>query len=96
MWGVPLLLTKAACTSLAVEKLTSSYEHIDPSTVGNTVRLSCRNYPAGAISVCSPPDLGIRVAGNEQAVLEQVKEMEGRGFQFEKCGGNGGINDAPP
>ena len=32
-------------------------------------------------------DLGIRVAGSEQAVLEQVKEMEGRGFQFENAEG---------
>jgi len=85
--GASAFAHKGGLHVAAVEKLTSSYEHIDPSTVGNTRQIVVSELSGRGNIRMLATDLGIRVAGNEQAVLEQVKEMEGRGFQFENAEG---------
>jgi 2-isopropylmalate synthase len=70
-----------------VEKLTASYEHIEPATVGNVRQIVVSELSGRGNIRMLATDLGVRVAGNEAAVLEQVKELEGRGFQFENAEG---------
>jgi 2-isopropylmalate synthase len=85
--GASAFAHKGGLHVAAVEKLTSSYEHVDPSTVGNTRQIVVSELSGRGNIRMLATDLGIRVAGSEQAVLEQVKEMEGRGFQFENAEG---------
>jgi 2-isopropylmalate synthase len=71
----------------AVEKLTSSYEHIEPSTVGNSRQIVVSELSGRGNIRMLAKSLGLAVSGNDQAVLERVKEMEGQGYQFENAEG---------
>lgn len=71
----------------AVEKVTSSYEHIDPHLVGNQ-----RQFVISELSGLSnvrmlASRLGIDSSGKEKAVLQEIKHMESKGFQFENAEG---------
>ncbi len=71
----------------AVEKIASSYEHIDPKLVGNQ-----RQFVVSELSGLSnvrmlASRLGIESSGNEKAVLQQIKYMESKGYQFENAEG---------
>lgn len=71
----------------AVEKLTASYEHIDPRLVGNQ-----RYFVVSELSGVSnvkvlASKLGIEAAGKEKAILQEIKQLENQGYQFENAEG---------
>ena len=71
----------------AVEKDSASYEHIQPELVGNK-----RNFLISELSGrCNirmrANELGMKLTGNEKAVLDKIKELEYQGFQFENAEG---------
>ncbi len=67
-----------------LNKNSVSYQHIDPETVGNISRTVVSELSGkGSISVKSE-ELGIVLSPSEiRKVLEQIKEKEAKGFQFE-------------
>ncbi|MGH7535016.1 MAG: citramalate synthase, partial [Gemmatimonadales bacterium] len=71
----------------AIAKVASSYEHIDPACVGNETRVVVsevsgrRNVRLRAEAMGLPP-------GDGDAVLQRIKELEHRGFQFEAAEGS--------
>ncbi|MBU6454959.1 MAG: citramalate synthase [Cyanobacteria bacterium REEB67] len=71
----------------AVEKLTSSYEHISPAIVGNTRQIVVSELSGRGNIRMLASSLGLSVNGNDHSVLEKVKEMEGQGYQFENAEG---------
>ncbi|MBS1992060.1 MAG: citramalate synthase [Cyanobacteria bacterium SZAS LIN-3] len=71
----------------AVEKLSSSYEHISPATVGNTRQIVVSELSGRGNIRMLASSLGLTLSGNDQQVLERVKEMEGQGYQFENAEG---------
>lgn len=85
--GASAFAHKGGLHVAAVEKLTSSYEHIEPATVGNTRQIVVSELSGRGNIRMLATDLGVRVAGNEANVLEQVKELEGKGYQFEDAEG---------
>lgn len=72
----------------AVHKFRESYEHVDPALVGNETRVIVSEL-AGRKNVRMRAEaLGLDMDGRERSVLQQIKEMESSGFQFEAADGS--------
>ncbi|MCB0325809.1 MAG: citramalate synthase, partial [Bdellovibrionales bacterium] len=72
----------------AVAKLAESYEHVKPELVGNS-RESVISELSGRGNVrVLAENLGLDVDGEETAILQQVKELEQSGYQFEHAEGS--------
>jgi 2-isopropylmalate synthase len=70
----------------AVQKLSSSYEHIDPAEVGNSRIISVSDMSGQANILARAEALGtpLKKGSDEvKAVLTQVKQMESEGYEFE-------------
>lgn len=78
---------KAGLHVAAVEKVTSSYEHINPSVVGNSRQVIVSELSGRGNIRMLASELGLSAVGNEQGILRQVKEMEEKGWQFENAEG---------
>lgn len=78
---------KAGLHVAAVEKLAESYEHINPELVGNSRQIIVSELSGRGNIRMLATELGVKVSGNEQMVLKQIKDMESRGFQFENAEG---------
>lgn len=85
--GASAFAHKGGLHVAAVEKLTSSYEHIDPAMVGNQRQIVVSELSGRGNIRMLATDRGLRISGNEANVLEQVKELEGKGYQFEDAEG---------
>jgi 2-isopropylmalate synthase len=78
---------KAGLHVAAVEKVTASYEHIEPSAVGNSRQIVVSELSGRGNIRMLATELGLRVQGEEQAILRQVKELEEKGYHFENAEG---------
>jgi 2-isopropylmalate synthase len=78
---------KAGLHVAAVEKVTSSYEHINPSLVGNARQVIVSELSGRGNIRMLASELGMAPTGNETSILRQVKELEEKGFQFENAEG---------
>jgi 2-isopropylmalate synthase len=72
----------------AVHKLASSYEHVDPTLVGNQTRVVVSEL-AGRRNVRMRAEaLGLELHGRDTALLQRIKELENQGLQFEAADGS--------
>lgn len=70
----------------AVEKNPSTYEHIDPALIGNRRRVLVSDLSGRATIRRKAEDYGINLSKTDPValqVLEELKELENQGFQFE-------------
>ncbi len=72
----------------AVAKVEHSYQHIDPALVGNQRRVVVSELSGRGNVRMRAGELGLALNGNERAVLEEVKQRESRGFQYEAAEGS--------
>ena len=72
----------------AVEKLTSTYEHIAPEKVGNQRKVVVSELSGRGNVRMRAVELGADVRGMEKEVLARVKELENEGYQFEAAEGS--------
>ena len=72
----------------AVAKVESSYQHIDPTLIGNQRRVVVSELAGRGNVRMRAEELGLTLNGNERAVLEEVKQRESRGFQYEAAEGS--------
>ena len=72
----------------AVAKVAASYQHIDPALVGNQRRVVISELAGRGNVRLRAEELGLVLNGNERAVLEEVKQRESRGFQYEAAEGS--------
>ncbi len=72
----------------AVAKVPDSYQHIDPELVGNQMRIVVSELSGRGNVRMRAQELGLDLNGNEQVVLQRIKELENRGFQFEAAEGS--------
>jgi 2-isopropylmalate synthase len=79
---------KAGLHVAAVEKLAASYEHIDPSVVGNSRNIVVSELSGRGNIRMLASSLGVLTDADPNLVLAQVKELESRGFQFENAEGS--------
>ncbi len=70
----------------AVQKLARSYEHMDPTLVGNSQTILVSDMSGQSNILAKARDLGFDIAkGSAEvaAVLKQVKQSEAEGYEFE-------------
>lgn len=72
----------------AVAKVEESYQHIDPRLVGNQRRVVVSELAGRGNVRMRAAELGLKLNGNERAVLQKIKEMESRGFMYEAAEGS--------
>jgi 2-isopropylmalate synthase len=72
----------------AVRKLAESYEHVPPAAVGNETRVVVSELSGRQNVRMRAEALGLTSGGNERALLERIKQLEARGFQFEAADGS--------
>jgi len=72
----------------AVEKVTSSYEHIAPERVGNRRHIVVSELSGRGNVRMRASELGVESSGNEHAVVKRIKELENEGYQFEAAEGS--------
>jgi len=78
---------KAGLHVAAVERVAHSYEHVDPSLVGNRRQVIVSELSGRGNIRMLASEVGVGVVGAEASVLAKVKEMEGNGYQFENAEG---------
>ena len=70
----------------AVEKNPKTYEHIDPGLVGNKRRILISDLSGRAAIKQKAEEFGLKLSKTDPVamqVLEELKELENQGFQFE-------------
>ena len=70
----------------AVEKNPLTYEHTDPALVGNRRRILVSDLSGKATIKRKAEDYGFKISSSDPValqVLEELKELESQGFQFE-------------
>ena len=72
----------------AIEKVAASYQHIEPTLVGNLKRVVVSELSGRGNIRVRAEELGLRLNGAEQVVVQRIKELEHRGFQFEAAEGS--------
>ena len=77
---------KAGMHADAVRKSKTSYEHVDPASVGNLTRITVSEMSGRASLLHKAGELGVQLdadAAETRRILAHVKEMESEGYEFE-------------
>lgn len=90
----------------AVQKLASSYEHINPSLVGNERNVLISDLAGRSNIVMKAQELGFKITNDTpelKSILARIKELEHAGYEFEAAEGSLALlirrrlrNEAPP
>jgi 2-isopropylmalate synthase len=75
----------------AVQKVISSYEHIDPALVGNTRHVLISDLAGRSNIVMKARELGFDVTNGTpqlRQMLQRIKDLEHRGYEFESADGS--------
>jgi len=75
----------------AVQKLASSYEHIDPTKVGNRRHVLVSDLAGRSNIVLKAQELGFKIDNDTpelRTILARIKELEHKGFEFEAAEGS--------
>lgn len=75
----------------AMQRNRETYEHIDPALVGNRTRVLLSDLSGRSNIIFKAMELGVEVDDKDPAiaeVLEQVKDLENRGFLYESAEGS--------
>jgi 2-isopropylmalate synthase len=75
----------------AVQKVLSSYEHVDPAAVGNSRHVLISDLAGRSNIVMKARELGFDLSGDPahlKTMLARIKEMEHRGYEFEAADGS--------
>ncbi|UCF30680.1 MAG: citramalate synthase [bacterium] len=75
----------------AMQRNRRTYEHIDPSTVGNRTRVLLSDLSGRSNVIYKAMEFGVEVDEKDPAiaaVLDQIKDLENRGFLYESAEGS--------
>ena len=72
----------------AIAKVPESYQHIDPALVGNELRVVVSEVAGRRNVRLRAEALGLASGDQETEVLQRIKDLEHRGFQFEAADGS--------
>ena len=87
--GASAFTHKAGLHTSALARRPDAYEHTRPDLVGNSTRMVISEQAGRAAVIRRAASLGLEVDQESAlAVLERVKEMEHRGYQFEAADGS--------
>ena len=87
--GASAFAHKAGLHTSAIAKRKDAYEHVDPELVGNGTRFVVSELAGKATLQLKAKELGLDLDGKALVdVVEQLKELEHRGFHFEAADGS--------
>ena len=75
----------------AVQKLASSYEHVEPSLVGNERNILISDLAGRSNIVLKAQELGFKLTNDTpelKPILNRVKELENKGYEYEAAEGS--------
>src|SRR3954467_2815217 len=75
----------------AVQKLASSYEHIDPMLVGNSRTVLISDLAGRSNIVMKAQELGFKIDNDTpelKTILNRIKDLEHKGYEFEAAEGS--------
>src|SRR5205814_2686559 len=75
----------------AVQKLARSYEHVDPSLIGNQRSVLISDLAGKSNIVLKAQELGFKITNDTpelKSMLARIKELEHQGFEFEAAEGS--------
>ena len=75
----------------AVQKVSRSYEHIDPALVGNTRTVLISDLAGRSNIVLKAQELGFKITNDTpelKTILTRIKELEHQGYEFEAAEGS--------
>ena len=84
--GVSAFAHKAGLHASAIKVDPALYQHEDPASVGNDMRMLVSDMAGRASIELKSQELGVDLGGDRELVgriVDRVKEMESRGFTFE-------------
>jgi len=84
--GASAFAHKGGLHANAAQKVKSSYEHIDPSLVGNRTRVLVSDMAGRSSIAMKAKELGFELdekAPEMKTLIEQLKDLEFRGYEFE-------------
>ncbi len=84
--GASAFAHKGGLHANAAQKVKSSYEHVDPALVGNRTRVLVSDMAGRSSIAIKARELGLDIDEKSPAMkglIEQLKEMEFRGYEFE-------------
>jgi 2-isopropylmalate synthase len=84
--GVSAFAHKAGLHASAIKVDPSLYQHEDPASVGNDMRMLVSDMAGRASIELKSQELGVDLGGDKELIgriVDRVKEMEARGFTFE-------------
>jgi len=84
--GVSAFAHKAGLHASAIKVDPNLYQHEDPASVGNDMRMLVSDMAGRASIELKSQELGVEIGENKEAVsrvVERVKELEQRGYTFE-------------
>jgi 2-isopropylmalate synthase len=84
--GISAFAHKAGLHASAIKVDSNLYQHEDPASVGNDMRMLVSEMAGRASIELKSQELGVDLGGDRELigrVVEKVKEMESRGFTFE-------------
>lgn len=84
--GLSAFAHKGGLHANAAQKVKSSYEHIEPALVGNRTRVLVSDMAGRSSVAMKARELGFELdekAPEMKALIEQLKELEFRGYEFE-------------
>lgn len=84
--GISAFAHKAGLHASAIKVDPNLYQHEDPASVGNDMRMLVSDMAGRASIELKSQELGVEIGANKEAVsrvVDRVKEMELRGYTFE-------------
>ena len=84
--GASAFAHKGGLHANAAQKVKSSYEHIDPSLVGNRTRVLVSDMAGRSSIAMKAKELGLELDEKSPAMktlIDELKELEFRGYEFE-------------
>jgi 2-isopropylmalate synthase len=84
--GASAFAHKGGLHANAAQKVKSSYEHIDPSLVGNRTRVLVSDMAGRSSIAMKAKELGFAIDEKDPAMktlIEELKDLEFRGYEFE-------------
>jgi len=87
--GASAFTHKAGLHTSAQARKRDAYEHADPTAVGNTTRVVVSELAGRSTVLAKAAAAGLEVTAEDaQSVVDQVKELEHTGYQFEAADGS--------
>lgn len=87
--GVSAFTHKAGLHTSALARRADAYEHLPPDLVGNATRMVVSELAGRSTVLAKAKAQGVELSGEDaQAVVDRIKELEHRGYQFEAADGS--------